>query len=102
MDEERERLYSRLSTISGLHPMPSVGSWILLHVDEPSDLARKVNRRLEPGVVSVPRNVDGAVRIPVRDPRDNESLFQVLRELMERRQSSRFHRVEDAPTSEAI
>lgn len=81
MEEERERFFSRLATISGIQPMPSIGNWILLQVDEPSDLARKVNRRLSPGTVSVPRNVPGAVRVSVRDPKSNEELFHCLREL---------------------
>ena len=79
--DERERFYSRLATLQGVHPMPSVGRWILLHVDHPSDLARKINRRLEPGTVSVPRHVPGAVRLPVRHPRENEVLFGVVKEL---------------------
>lgn len=78
---DRQRFYSRLSTVPGVRPMPSVGDWILLQVEEPGDLARKLNRRLEPGVVSVPRLVDGAIRVPVRDPKLNEELLAVLRDL---------------------
>lgn len=81
MGDERERFYSRLATLSGVSPMPSVGRWILLHVDDPSDMARKINRRLEPGTVSVPRHVPGAVRLPVRHPRENEVLFAVIKEI---------------------
>jgi len=85
MNEERERLYSRLCQIQGLEPMPSIGSWILVNVKEPADLARKINRRVAPGTVSVPRQVNGAVRIPVRSPRENEQLFQIIGELMRAR-----------------
>lgn len=91
MDEERERFYSRLATISGIRPLPSIGEWILLKVDNPSDLARKLNRRLEPGVVSVPRNVSGAVRIPVRDPKANEELFFALRDLTAKKERAAFY-----------
>ena len=63
MTEERERFFSRLATVPGVRTMPSVGSWILVAVDDPADLARKVNRRLEPGTVSVPRHIPGAVRV---------------------------------------
>lgn len=87
MEEERERFFSRLATIPGIRPMPSIGSWILLQVERPAELARKVNRRLEPGTISVPRHVPNAVRVPVRDPKDNEVLFQCLRDL--RRAASR-------------
>ena len=79
---DKERFYSRLSSIPGIHPMPSIGDWILLRVEAPSDLARKVNRRLAPGVMSVPRNVDGAVRVHVGSPKENEQLFRTIRELM--------------------
>jgi histidinol-phosphate/aromatic aminotransferase/cobyric acid decarboxylase-like protein len=80
--EEKERFYSRLSRIPGIRPMPSIGDWILLQVSRPSDLARKVNRRMEPGVMSVPRHVPGAVRIHVADPKRNEELLQTIRDLV--------------------
>ena len=82
LSAEKDRFCSRLATIPGLHPKPSVGDWILLELDEPASVARKVNRRMEPGKVSVPRGVEGAVRVHVGRPRDNEQLFQTLREVM--------------------
>ena len=85
MSEERERLYSRLSAIPGLEPMPSIGDWVLVAVDDPQDLARKINRRMAPGIVSVPRQVKSAVRFPVRTPRENEQLYAVIREVMDMR-----------------
>ncbi len=85
LEIERERFFSRLSTVAGVRPMPSIGRWILLEVEESSDLARKVNRRLAPGIVSVPRNVDGAVRVPVRSPKENEEVFRTIRDLMLKR-----------------
>ena len=90
MDEERERFFSRLATIPGLRTLPSIGEWILIEVDNPSDLARKVNRRLEPGTVSVPRHVNGAVRIPVRDPKRNEELFKTIRDLQQKKARTRY------------
>jgi histidinol-phosphate/aromatic aminotransferase/cobyric acid decarboxylase-like protein len=90
MDEERERFFSRLSTIHGVRTLPSIGSWILVEVDRPADLARKVNRRLDPGTVSVPRNVPGAVRLPVRDPKRNEELYRVIRDLLRRKARTEF------------
>jgi histidinol-phosphate/aromatic aminotransferase/cobyric acid decarboxylase-like protein len=80
--DEKDRFYSRLAAIPGIRPMPSVGDWILLHVNHPTELARRVNRRLSPGVVSVPRHIHGAVRIQVADPRTNEVLLGALRELV--------------------
>jgi histidinol-phosphate/aromatic aminotransferase/cobyric acid decarboxylase-like protein len=84
LDRERERLYSRLATVPGIQPMPSIRNWILLETHGPQDLARRINRRMGPGTVSVPRHVDGALRIPVRDPKSNEFLFRTVRELMKK------------------
>jgi histidinol-phosphate/aromatic aminotransferase/cobyric acid decarboxylase-like protein len=91
MDEERERFYSRLATIQGIRPMPSIGQWILLKVENPGEMARRINRRLAPGVVTVPRNVPNAIRIPVRDPKANEELFFALRELAKKYARQRFY-----------
>ncbi len=82
MIEEKDRFYSRLASIPGIRPMPSVGDWILLQVEHPTELARRVNRRLAPGAVSVPRHIDGAVRVQVADPKTNELLLGALRELV--------------------
>ena len=81
-DGEKDRFYSRLASIPGIQPMPSVGDWILLQVEEPTDLARKVNRRLAPGMLSIPRGMDGAVRVVVGDPKDNELVFRTIREVV--------------------
>ena len=80
MDEEKDRFYSRLSTIPGIQPMPSMGDWILLRVLHPADVARRVTRRLVPGLISVPRHIEGAVRVVVSDPKTNERILHVLRE----------------------
>ena len=79
---DKERFYSRLATIPGVRLMPSIGDWILMRVDSPSELARKVNRRLAPGVMSVPRHVSGAVRVQVADPKTNEELLRTLRDVL--------------------
>jgi histidinol-phosphate/aromatic aminotransferase/cobyric acid decarboxylase-like protein len=80
--QDKERFYSRLATIPGVRLMPSIGDWILLRVERPADVARKVNRRIAPGVMSVPRHVPGAVRIQVADPKTNEVLLSTLREVL--------------------
>lgn len=79
---EKDRFFSRLATIPGIQPLPSVGDWILLQVENPSDLARKVNRRLAPGAMSVPRGLQGAVRVHIGDPKDNEVLLRTIREIV--------------------
>jgi len=80
--DEKDRFFSRLASIPGVRPMPSIGDWILLNVESPSDIARKVNRRMAPGVMSVPRGVDGAVRIHIGDPKDNDVLLRTLRDVV--------------------
>lgn len=80
MGDEKERFFMRLSSIPGIQPLPSIGDWILVRVERPSDLARRVTRRLIPGLVSVPRHVEGTVRVMVSDPKTNERLLRVLRE----------------------
>ncbi len=80
MIDEKDRFYSRLSTIPGVQPMPSIGDWILLRVQRPNDVARKMTRRLVPGLVSVPRHIEGAVRLIVSDPKTNELVLRALRE----------------------
>lgn len=80
VDEEKDRFYSRLSTIPNVHPMPSIGDWILLRVEHPAEVARKMTRRLVPGLVSVPRHIEGAVRLLVSDPKTNERMLRALRE----------------------
>jgi histidinol-phosphate/aromatic aminotransferase/cobyric acid decarboxylase-like protein len=79
---EKDRFASRLASIPGVQPMPSIGDWILLQVEQPAELARRVNRRLAPGVMSVPRNLAGTVRIHVGDPKANERLLKTLRDLV--------------------
>ena len=81
LSPEKDRFASRLASIPGFQPLPSIGDWILLHVAAPSDLARKVNRRLTPGAMSVPRGMDGAVRVHIGAPKDNELLYRTLRDL---------------------
>ena len=84
LDQEKERFCSRLASIPGVRPLPSpqTGDWILLKVPAPADLARKVNRRLEPGTLSVPRTIAGTVRVHVSDPKCNEALLRTLREVV--------------------
>lgn len=80
--EEKDRFASRLASIPGIQPLPSIGDWILIQVEQPAELARRVNRRIAPGIMSVPRNLNGAVRIHVGNPIDNEKLLRTLRDLV--------------------
>jgi len=80
MEKDKDRFYSRLAAIPGIQTMPSIGDWILLRVEKPSDVARRVSRRMSPGLVSVPRHVKGAVRVQVSDAKTNEELLIILRE----------------------
>ena len=78
---EKSRFVSRLATLPKLKPIPAIGDWILVETDDPSELARKVNRRLAPGILSVPRGISGAVRVHVGEPKENEALLRTLREV---------------------
>jgi histidinol-phosphate/aromatic aminotransferase/cobyric acid decarboxylase-like protein len=78
--EDRERFYSRLSQIPGVETMPSIGDWILLKVERPNEVARRVSRRVAPGLITVPRHVKGAVRVQICDARTNEELLGAIRE----------------------
>lgn len=80
MNIDKDRFYSRLASIPGVQTMPSIGDWILLRVEKPSDLARRVSRRMAPGLVKVPRHVKGAVRVQVSDAKTNEKLLVVIKE----------------------
>ena len=77
---EKDRFYSRLSLIPGVRPLHSIGDWILLQCEKPQDLARRVARRLDPTLVSVPRHIEGVVRVIVSDPKTNERLLRTIRE----------------------
>ena len=77
---DKDRFYSRLSMIQGVRPMHSIGDWILLQCEKPQDLARRVARRLDPTLVSVPRHIEGVVRVIVSDPKTNERLLRTIRE----------------------
>ena len=82
IDPEKDRFSSRLATIPGVQPLPSPGDWILLHVDNPAELHRRACRRLQNGSVTIPRGIDGAVRVHVGDPKDNEAVFRTIRDLV--------------------
>ena len=81
-DGEKDRFFSRLASIPGIRPMPSVGEWILIEVEEPSEFAARMDDALAPGLVSIPQGMDGAVRVPVGDPKDNELIFRTIRSVV--------------------
>ncbi len=78
-DGEKDRFFSRLASIPGIRPMPSVGEWILIEVEEPSEFAARMDDALAPGLISIPQGMEGAVRVPVGDPKDNELVFRTIR-----------------------
>jgi histidinol-phosphate/aromatic aminotransferase/cobyric acid decarboxylase-like protein len=75
---EHERFYSRLATLPEVDLMPSVGSWILMRVADPEDLMERLNKRLYDGAVSLPHGIPGALRIPVRDAKENERVLAAI------------------------
>ena len=78
---EKFRFTSQITRLPNLKPLPSVGDWIMVEAKDPSTLARKVCRRLWPGAVKVPRETDGLVRIPIGEPKDNDKVIEVLRDV---------------------
>lgn len=80
--EDKDRFTSRLARIPGVRLMPSIGDWILIRVERPNEVARKLNRRVSPGTVSVPRHVPGTVRVQIGDAKTNEELLRSLREVI--------------------
>lgn len=79
---EHERLCSRLSTIPGVDLLPSHGAWVLMRVSSPDSVATRLNRELFDGAVSVPRHLEGSIRIPVRSARENEQLLRAVTRVM--------------------
>ncbi|MBM3990601.1 MAG: hypothetical protein FJ298_06270 [Planctomycetes bacterium] len=79
MIDEKDRYYSRLSSIPGIRPMWSeVGDWILLRVKRPNDVARRLRQIVPESVVSVPRAREGVLRVVVSDPKTNERIVRAL------------------------
>ena len=62
--DEKDRFSSRLATIPGLRPLPSVGDWLLLEVQKPQELARKVNPPPHPATPTPPRGLGRALPAP--------------------------------------
>lgn len=79
---EHERFYSRLSTLPDVELMPSVGTWILMKIDAAPEFAERLNKRLYDGAVSVPHGIPGALRIPVRDAKENERVLASIAALL--------------------
>jgi len=90
LEVEKDRFFSRLATIPGIQPMPSVGDWILLHVEDPADLAKRVNRRMTPSPLSLPKGIDGVVRVHIGEPKHNEVVLQAIREVVKASRMPRF------------
>lgn len=97
LDHEHERFYSRLATLPGIELVPSVGQWVLLKVDEPEDFAKRLNRRLYAGAVSVPKHLEGALRIPVRDAKQNDEILAAVSALLLSRESEAEEDEEQGP-----
>ena len=70
----------RLSRIPGVETLPAIGDWILLRVPRPDELARRVSRQVGPGLVTVPRLVQGVVKVEIRDAWTNERLLGAIGE----------------------
>lgn len=80
--EEYERFCSRLSRVAGLELQPSHGAWVLIKHQDPQGFARRLEALTYPGAVSVPQHLANTVRIPVREPKQNEAVLAGIVALM--------------------
>jgi histidinol-phosphate/aromatic aminotransferase/cobyric acid decarboxylase-like protein len=80
--EEYERFCSRLSRVAGLELQPSHGAWVLIKHQDPESFARRLEALTYPGAVSVPQHLANTVRIPVREPKQNEAVLAGIVALM--------------------
>jgi histidinol-phosphate/aromatic aminotransferase/cobyric acid decarboxylase-like protein len=89
--DEHERFSSRLASIPGVELIPSFGAWILLRSEDPPEMARTINRRLPGTVLTIPKHMPGAVRIPVRDAKLNEEVYQAVAEVYAEQAAANSH-----------
>jgi hypothetical protein len=79
---ERNEFCSRLAGLPGVEIIPAIGDWVLLRVAWPSELARRVARLSEPGLVTTPRWVKGVVKVQISDPATNARTLTALRDCL--------------------
>ena len=79
--DEKDRFSSRLATIPGIRPLRRSATGSSWRSSSPRrSLARST--AVSPGIMSVPRGMEGAVRVHVGDPKVNEQVIQTLRDLV--------------------
>ena len=79
---EHERVTSRLAAISGIELMQTIGTWVLMKVEDADQFADRLNRRLGEEAASVPQHLTGAMRIPVRDAKSNDRVIAAVEALV--------------------
>ncbi len=79
---EHERITSRLAAIRGIELMQTIGTWVLMKVEDAEAFAARLNRRLGEQAASVPQHLTGAVRIPVRDAKSNDLVIAAVEALI--------------------
>jgi len=83
MDEERERMFARMSAIPGVALRPSMGDFIFFTVGEPDRIQRALaNKRQSVRDVSKYSRFPNTLRVRVGGPDQNEAFLQALGEVM--------------------
>jgi histidinol-phosphate/aromatic aminotransferase/cobyric acid decarboxylase-like protein len=83
LDDERERMFARMSAIPGITLRPSMGEYIFFTVGEPERVHRALlNRRQSVRDVSKYSRFPSTLRVRVGDPDENEAFLQALGEVM--------------------
>jgi histidinol-phosphate aminotransferase len=83
IEEERERLFARMSAIPGVAVRPSMGSFVFFTVAEPERVCRGLtHRRVSVRDVSKYSRFANTLRVTVGTPDENEAFLQALAEVM--------------------
>ena len=83
VDEERDRLFARMSAIPGVHVRPSMGSFVFFTVAEPERIHRGlVHRGVSVRDVSKYTRFPNTLRVAVSTPEENEEFLDALAKVM--------------------
>lgn len=82
-DDERDRMFARMSAIPGVHVRPSVGTFVFFTVEEPGRIHRGlVHRGVSVRDVSKYVRFPNTLRVAVSSPEENEAFLEALAKVM--------------------
>jgi histidinol-phosphate aminotransferase len=81
ISEERDRMFSRMEEVKGVHPFPSEANFILFRVDDPKKVYRGL---LEKGVLvrDMSNAIKGCLRVTVGSPEENSIFLKRLAQIL--------------------